>query len=161
LLYILSYLKWCFPKLFPTLEAKARRSLFTQTWQTRPMCFNVELMERERASENLQHTATHCNTLQLLTSQKSDYGVPTISRLLKIIGLFCRISSLLWVSFAKETYNLKEPTNRSHPISYVFISGFRYWFLKIQTFICCYLRIQTFRHCYLWIQTFIRCHLRI
>jgi len=27
----------------------------------------------------------------------------------KIIGLFCRISSLLQGSFAKETYNLEEP----------------------------------------------------
>ena len=44
------------------------------------------------------------------------YGVATISRLLKIIGLFFRISSLLQGSFAKETYNFKEPTNRSHPI---------------------------------------------
>jgi len=33
-----------------------------------------------------------------------------------MIGLFCRILSLLWVSFAKETYHFKEPTNRSHPI---------------------------------------------
>jgi len=40
------------------------------------------------------------------------YGVATISRLLKIVDLFCRISSLLQVSFAKETYNLKEPTKR-------------------------------------------------
>jgi len=37
------------------------------------------------------------------------YGVATISRLFKIIGLFCRISSLLYVSFAKESYNFKEP----------------------------------------------------
>ena len=44
------------------------------------------------------------------------YGVATISRLLKIIGLFCRISSLLWGSFAKETYDFKEPTSRGHPI---------------------------------------------
>ena len=35
--------------------------------------------------------------------------VATIGRLLKIIGLFCRISSLLTGSFAKETYNFKEP----------------------------------------------------
>jgi len=42
--------------------------------------------------------------------------VPTINRLLTIIGLFCRISSLLWGSFATETYYFKEPTNRSHPI---------------------------------------------
>jgi len=43
------------------------------------------------------------------------YGVATISRLLNIIGLFGRISSLLWGSFAKETYIFKEPTNHSHP----------------------------------------------
>jgi len=39
-----------------------------------------------------------------------------MSRLLKINGLFRRISSLLHGSFAKETYNFKEPTNRGHPI---------------------------------------------
>jgi len=44
------------------------------------------------------------------------YEIATISRLLKIIGLFCRIKSLLQGAFAKETYNFKEPTNRSHPI---------------------------------------------
>jgi len=44
------------------------------------------------------------------------YGVATIRRLLKIIGLFCRISSLLLGSFAKETYNFKQTTNRSHPV---------------------------------------------
>jgi len=41
-----------------------------------------------------------------------------ISRLLKIIGLFCRISSVLLGSFAKETCVFKEPTNCSHPITY-------------------------------------------
>ena len=50
------------------------------------------------------------------------YGVATMSRPLKIICLFCRISSLLYASFAKETCIFKEPTNRSHPIyMYVFI----------------------------------------
>ena len=44
------------------------------------------------------------------------YGVATMSRLLRIIGLFCRISSLSLGSFAKETYNFTEPTNRSYPI---------------------------------------------
>ena len=44
------------------------------------------------------------------------YGVATMSRLLKIIGVFCRISSLLYDSFAKDTYNFKEPTTRSHLI---------------------------------------------
>ena len=45
------------------------------------------------------------------------YGMATMSRLLKIIGLFCRISSLLHGTFAKETSHFKEPTNRGHPIS--------------------------------------------
>ena len=41
----------------------------------------------------------------------------TVSRIDEIIGLFCRIASLLWVSFAKETYNFIDPTSCSHPIS--------------------------------------------
>ena len=45
------------------------------------------------------------------------YGVATINRLLNIIGLFCRILSLLQGSFAKETYSCKEPTSRSQPMS--------------------------------------------
>jgi len=41
--------------------------------------------------------------------------VPTISRLLKIIGLFLQnIVSCLQGSFAKETYIFREPTNRGH-----------------------------------------------
>jgi len=51
------------------------------------------------------------------------YGVATISRLLKITGFFCRISSFSKGSFAKETYNFKEPTNRSHPILLGWIDG--------------------------------------
>jgi len=45
-----------------------------------------------------------------------NHGVATVSRIDKIIGLFCRILSLLYGSFAKETYNLIDPTNQSHPI---------------------------------------------
>jgi len=44
------------------------------------------------------------------------YEVATISRFLKNVGLLYRISSLLWGSFAKKTYNLKEPANHSHAI---------------------------------------------
>jgi len=44
------------------------------------------------------------------------YGVATISRLLKIMGLFCKRALLKRYYSAKETYNFKEPTNRSHPI---------------------------------------------
>ena len=44
------------------------------------------------------------------------YGVATVSRIDQIIGLFCRILSLLSGSFAKETCNSIDPTNQRHPI---------------------------------------------
>jgi len=44
------------------------------------------------------------------------YGVATISRLLKNIRLFCKRALIKRRNSAKETYNFKEPTNRSHPI---------------------------------------------
>ena len=48
------------------------------------------------------------------------YGVATMDRLLQIKGLFCKRALLKRRYDAKETYNLKEPTIRSHPISNVF-----------------------------------------
>ena len=48
-------------------------------------------------------------------SQK--YGVATISRLLKIIGRFCKTDLQKRRYSGKETYNFKKPTNLSHPIS--------------------------------------------
>ena len=47
---------------------------------------------------------------------KGRFGVATIIRPLTIICLFCRMQSLVQGSFAKETYNCKESTNRSHAI---------------------------------------------
>ena len=47
------------------------------------------------------------------------YGVASSSRLLQIIGLFCKRALYKRRYSAKETYNFKEPTNRTHPISYV------------------------------------------
>jgi len=45
-----------------------------------------------------------------------NYGVAMTSRLFKMIGLFCkRALQKRWYS-AKETYDFKEPTNRSHHI---------------------------------------------
>ena len=44
------------------------------------------------------------------------HEVATISRLLKIIGLFCKRVLQKRQYSAKETYNFQEPTNRSHPI---------------------------------------------
>jgi len=45
-----------------------------------------------------------------------DYGVATMSRLLKSIGLFCKRALPKRPIFFKETFNFEEPTNRSHAI---------------------------------------------
>jgi len=45
------------------------------------------------------------------------YGVATISRLPQNISLFCKRALEKRLYSAKETYNFKEPTNRSHPIN--------------------------------------------
>jgi len=47
------------------------------------------------------------------------YGVASISRLLKIIGLSCKRALSKRRYSAQETYNFKEPTNRSHPIPHI------------------------------------------
>jgi len=44
------------------------------------------------------------------------YGVATLSRLLKIEGLFCKRALYKRLYPAKESCYFKEPTNRSHPI---------------------------------------------
>ena len=51
----------------------------------------------------------------------------TISRLVKITGLFGEYRSLLQGSFAKETYTFKEPTHRSHPVSRPFGGSAAVW----------------------------------
>jgi len=40
------------------------------------------------------------------------------------MGLFCRISSLLQGSFARETYNFIDPTNQSHAIRVFLLQAF-------------------------------------
>jgi len=52
----------------------------------------------------------------IYNAYKADYGVATIRRLLEMIGLFCKRALQNRRYSAKETYNFKEPTNRSHPI---------------------------------------------
>jgi len=44
------------------------------------------------------------------------YGVATISRMFKNIGRFAEYRSLLKISFAKDTYAFKHPSNLSHPM---------------------------------------------
>ena len=78
----------------------------------------------------LQHTTIHCNTPHVVVLKNQhivlSYGVAKISRLLKIIGLFCKRALQKRQYSAKETYNFKAPTNRSHTISMCTFSS-SYW----------------------------------
>ena len=56
------------------------------------------------------------NLFRFQNLQVDHYGVASTSRLLKIIGLFCKRALCKRGYSAKETYNFKEPTNRSHPM---------------------------------------------
>ena len=51
------------------------------------------------------------------TCTRDMYGVASVSRIDKIIGLFCKKALLKRRYSAKKTYNLIEPPNRSHPIA--------------------------------------------
>ena len=78
----------------------------------------VPRTETQRNTQNpLQHTrrVMHCfHPTQTTCHYTCQCGVATVSRIDKIIGLFCRMLSLLQDSFAKQTYHLIDPTNRSH-----------------------------------------------
>jgi len=102
------------------------------------------------------------------------YGVATSSSLLQIIGIFCRLSSLLCGSFAKETCNLKEPTTRSHPILFCFHQDSVGKALRVCTCVCVcvcvyihivYVSIHTYRciciHEYIYICVYINIYTRL
>jgi len=52
------------------------------------------------------------------------YGVATISRMLQIIGLFCKRALQKRPVFCKETFIFKHPTHRSHPITTNFLYNY-------------------------------------
>ena len=58
---------------------------------------------------------TLCDKLMWNCSRR--YGVATVSRIDKIIGLFCKRALLMRLCSAKETYNLIDPTDCRHPIN--------------------------------------------
>ena len=68
----------------------------------------------ERATQHKQHL-TSCYYYVASQIVLNRFPVGWLQVVGKITRLFCRISSLLQGSFAKETYNFKEPKNRSHP----------------------------------------------
>ena len=81
------------------------------------------------------------------------YWVATVSRLLKIIGLFCKRALYKRRYSAKETYNFKESTNRSHPIALLalleqltfgYINIHEYIYIHVYVYICIYLCIYMY-----------------
>jgi len=65
------------------------------------------------------HTHTHKNTgtrQTTLHQRRWTYGVALVSRLDKIIGLFCKRGLQKSQYSAKDTYSFIDPTDRSHPI---------------------------------------------
>jgi len=84
--------------------------------------YNVQWLIRMR-HDSFMCDMTHSNVMWLFYMRYDSFicnttyscGVATISRLLKIIGLFCKRALSKGRYSAKETYNFKEPTNRSHP----------------------------------------------
>ena len=67
----------------------------------------------------------HTREWSWYTLEFSCYGVATISRLLKILGLFCKRAPWKRLWSATETYNFKESTKRDHPI-YTWMSHITY-----------------------------------
>ena len=63
------------------------------------------------------------NSIFPIQNSQSCFGVATISRLLKIVGLFRKRALWKRLYSAKETYNWMEPTNRSYPISEAHIAA--------------------------------------
>jgi len=55
-------------------------------------------------------------TVLYLKKEKAAYGVALVSRIDKIIGLFCKRALQKRRYSAKETYNFIDPTDCSHPI---------------------------------------------
>jgi len=95
------------------------------------------------------HTRTHAQSHTLayglhvyVNVLLYSYGVASVSRIDKIIGLFCKRAVYKGLYSAKETCNLIDPTNRSHPIN---------------TKICIYLT-HTHTHAYTRMHTYEQSH---
>jgi len=69
------------------------------------------------------HNSLICVIHTHISSICVTYGVATISRLLKMIGLFYKRALYKRLYSAKEIYNFEEPTNHSHPIPNSTLSG--------------------------------------
>jgi len=83
----------------------------------------------------------------------SVYGVAMISKLLKLIGLFCKRALWKRLYSTKETYNLIDPTNWSHPISLIHIHTFSCMCLYTCLYTCMCLQYISQTCVYMYIYT--------
>ena len=112
-----SFNPWCWCVLQNTRHKTHLRSMCLRSsvlWHR-----SRSLLQKSPTKETYIRSSVLClrsSVLCLYVSHTWRYGVATISRLLQIIGLFCKRALQKRPIFFKETYNFKEPTNRSHPI---------------------------------------------
>ena len=91
------------------------------SWQLATKCLGCVLwcVAVFCSSSALQHVAVCCSVLPAVCCSAKcfmSYGVATMSRMLKNIGLFCKGDLQKRPIFCKETCIFKHPTHRSHPI---------------------------------------------
>jgi len=80
---------------------------------------------------DIQHIYEHLNKTTKLSRECIPlYGMATISRMLKNLGLFCKRDLQKRPIFCEETYIFKRPTHRSHPISKSIVHGQHSWMDK-------------------------------
>ena len=92
--------------------------LVSNSQQTSALEWFISVFRHSQQSACAQRELTLVNYQRCRVGVAGEYGVATISRMLKNICLFAEYRSLLQGSFAKETYIFKHPTNRSHPIEF-------------------------------------------
>jgi len=66
-------------------------------------------------------------TYNLKEPTNRSYGVASISKINRIVGLFCKRALCQRLYCAKETCYFIDPTNRSHPIAHIWHGILRIW----------------------------------
>ena len=109
------------PTRYRDISKRAIQETYAPKWiQFRHLLLRETLMMCQKRPTNIYKETYDRISLkrQIRESRSRDlHRVATISRPLKIIGLFCKRALWKRPVFSKETCNLKEPTNRSHPIT--------------------------------------------
>jgi len=117
--WVMSYCyKWVTSQIWVSHVVHMNESCHASEWVMPQICMShvTHLHESCHIAVNESCQTYECTMSQMNEAFHTYGGVATVSRIDKITGLFCRIWSLLYGSFAKESYNLIDPTNRNHPI---------------------------------------------